>query len=162
MNKTLLNNYRKADSPRIYLTVSKPREVRKVVMKAFWRNVALWRRLVVPRLVITPRLVLISINGILCQKYKYEINLFPSSLFSCNSLWNKDLIFNINCLVSALMSVCDFPETVLCKIFIRKHIFPFYTNAYIFLKCCLRTLNPIYSLLCIKRCGLDDRPQINE
>ena len=43
-----------ADSPRIYLSVSKPREVRKVVMKAFWRNVALWRRPVVPRLVITP------------------------------------------------------------------------------------------------------------
>ena len=43
-----------ADSPRIYLTVSKPREVRKVVMKAFWRKVAFCRRLVVPRLVITP------------------------------------------------------------------------------------------------------------
>ena len=52
----LVNNKYNAmsDSPRIYLSVSKPREVRKVVMKALWRNVAFWRRLVVPRLVITP------------------------------------------------------------------------------------------------------------
>ena len=45
-----------SNSPRIFLTVSKPRQVRKVVMKAFCRNVAFCRRLVGmgPRLVITP------------------------------------------------------------------------------------------------------------
>ena len=48
MNKTLIY------SPRICLAVSKPREVRKVVMKAFCRNVAFCRTLVVPRLAITP------------------------------------------------------------------------------------------------------------
>ena len=51
-----------ADSPRIYLSVSKPRVVRKVVMKAFWRNVAFWRRLVVPRLVITPTYITIGFS----------------------------------------------------------------------------------------------------
>ena len=40
------------DLPKIFVTVSKPRVVRKVATKAFWRNVAFWRRLVGPRLVI--------------------------------------------------------------------------------------------------------------
>ena len=88
-----------ADSPRIWLTVSKPRQVMKVVMNAFCRNVTFWKGVVG----FSPRL---GTAGSRSERKSISVTISFYSLHNHFQLFQSLTIRNIQSKCDQIRSLC--------------------------------------------------------